>query len=271
MKNKFVIITGATSGLGRAFALSCAQKKWPLILIDHSGSRVNEFGLNIQLQFDIKIQTFEIDFTDILIVMSTFQQIAESFDIFFLINNIGIGGTSKIQDTSIERITLILDINIKCTSVITRIIIPAMLRNNQQQYILNVASMAAFTPIAYKNVYPATKAFISSFSLGLQEELKKQNIHVAALYPGPIMTNSDVSSRIFKLGKMGTIGLLSTDWIANYAIEKTLAKKCMIIPGLTNQWNQLLLKCLPLLIKLKIISRQVIKEINSTPNNIAIN
>jgi short-subunit dehydrogenase len=265
MKNEFVIITGATSGLGRAFSLACAQNNWPIILLDQIGTKTKLLSESLEKNYNIPVHAFEVNLVDIEEVKTTIQYIAEQFEVFFLINNIGIGGTSKIQETSIERIGLILDINIKCTSIITSLIITAMLRNKQQQYILNVASMAAFTPIAYKNVYPASKAFISSYSIGLKEELKHLNIHVAALYPG-LMTNSDVSNRIFKLGFKGTIGLLSTDTIAKYAINKTLAKKTIIVPGIGNKINQILLQLIPANLKINILSKQVLQEIKTPPS-----
>ncbi|WP_262709987.1 SDR family NAD(P)-dependent oxidoreductase [Pedobacter frigoris] len=126
---------------------------------------------------------------------------------------------------------------------------------------MNIASMAAFTPIAYKTVYPASKAFISSFSLGLREELNDTSISISVVYPGPIMTNSGVSARIIKQGIKGKMGLLSTPEIARVALRQTLVGKAIIIPGFWNRLNQRLMAMLPMEIKLKIVSQAVKKEL----------
>lgn len=145
--------------------------------------------------------------------------------------------------------------------MLTRMLMPQLLKQ-PESYILNVSSMAAFTPIAYKTVYPASKAFISSFSLGLRQELSSSGLSVSVLYPGPIMTNFSVSRRIISLGAKGRIGLLSTDKIAEIALRKTLAKQSIIIPGMVNSFNYWMMRMLPVEFKLKIVSKEIKKEIS---------
>lgn len=150
-------------------------------------------------------------------------------------------------------------------AILLRIFIPHLL-GQKNTYILNVSSMAAFTPIGYKNVYPASKAFISSFSLGLRQELSGTGISVSVLYPGSMMTNYSVSKRILSLGKIGKVGLLSTDEIAMIAIKKTLAKKSIIIPGFANRINYYLMKMLPVNLKTRIVSSEIRKEPRLIPS-----
>lgn len=183
----------------------------------------------------------------------------EHFSINFLINNAGIGGTSSLTETPVERIDDIIQLNVRSTSLITRMMIPHLLRE-PMSHILNVSSMAAFTPIAYKTVYPASKAFISSFSLGLREEFAGTGLSISVLYPGPIMTNSNTSRRIIHQGMKGKMGLLATTDIARIAIRKTLKGSPVIIPGLTNKLNHFIMNLLPLGFKLRVVSKEVKKE-----------
>src|SRR5690606_36480402 len=118
------------------------------------------------------------------------------------------------------------------------------------------------TPIAYKTVYPASKAFISSFALGLREELRGSGVSVSVVYPGSIMTNSNVSRRIIGLGIKGRIGLLSVPEIARAALKGTLAGKAVIIPGLWNRINHQLMKLIPLETRLKLLSGAIRQELN---------
>lgn len=154
-------------------------------------------------------------------------------------------------------------LNIRSMVMIKKMLLPALLLR-RRAYILNVASMAAFTPIAYKNIYPASKAFISSFSLGLKEELSKTNVAVSVLCPGSMMTNYDVSRRIIGLGAKGRMGLVASDKIAATAIQKMFRRKPVIIPGIINRINYGLMKILPVEFRLRIISREVKKEIAIT-------
>jgi short-subunit dehydrogenase len=263
MNTHHVLITGACSGLGRAFVQECAQRGMHLILIDQPGMNVAYLAKNIQMQYEVPVNTFECDLTDTLDMHQQLQYISEHFEVSFIINNAGIGGTAAITDTSIERIDRIISLNIRSMALLTRILLPK-LQEHPKAYILNVSSMAAFTPIAYKSVYPASKAFIASFSLGLKQELQATGISVSVLYPGPIMTNSDVSRRIIGLGAKGKVGLLSADAIANRAIRDTLAGRPAIIPGRMNRMNHLLMRLLPARLKTRVVSREMSKELQFT-------
>lgn len=85
------------------------------------------------------------------------------------------------------------------TSLLTHQLLPN-LQKSSKAYVLNVSSLAAFSPIGYKTVYPASKAFIHSFSRGLYQELKDTNVFVSVVNPGPMKTNAEVSRRIEEQG-----------------------------------------------------------------------
>lgn len=261
---KYALITGASSGLGKAFALQCAKRDMNLVLVALPGSNTISIADSLVAEYNIDVAVYEFDLTDFNLLKEMMQQILEKHEVFFLINNAGTGGTSLITETTAERIDQIILLNVRSMALITRMAIPYLQR--QKSYILNVASMAAFMPIAYKTVYPASKAFISSFSLGLRKELEDRDISVSAVYPGPIMTNSSVSRRIIEHGAKGKIGLLSTEAIAAIAIRKTLKNQPIIIPGYMNRLNHLLMQWLPLNFMLHIVSGNVKKEINFIPS-----
>lgn len=255
----YTLITGAGSGLGRAFAVQCAGMGQHLILFSLPGSGLQSLATDIRNEYDVDVQFFEFDLRDMAALQSNVQEVISRFNINFLISNAGIGGTSSLTSTSLERIDDIIQLNVRSTSLLTRLLIPHLLQQSKS-YILNVSSMAAFTPIAYKTVYPASKAFISSFSLGLREEFAGTGLSVSVLYPGPIMTNSNTSRRIIHQGMKGKMGLLSTSAIARIAVKKTLRQHPVIIPGMMNKLNHFLMWFLPLGFRLKVVSREVKKE-----------
>ncbi|MGF6847804.1 short-subunit dehydrogenase [Chitinophaga sp. W3I9] len=258
--NKYTLITGASSGLGKEFAIQCARKGMNIILIALPGSRLQSMAENLELEYRIYVKVFEFDLSDSDVLKQQLQLITRDYPINFLINNAGIGGTSSITHTSLERIDEIMMLNVRSTVLLTHLLIPHLLKH-PQSYIMNIASMAAFTPIAYKTVYPASKAFISSFFLGLKEELADTSVSVSVVYPGPIMTNSHTSRRIISQGLKGKMGLLSTPDIADIALRGTLAGHPVIIPGWMNKLNHILMQLLPLSFRMRIVSREVKKEI----------
>lgn len=256
----YTLITGASSGLGKEFAIQCARMGMNILLIALPGGNLRSIAASLELEYGVTVKVFEFDLSDSDLLKSRLQCITAQYDINFLINNAGVGGTSSITSTSLERIDDIIMLNVRSTVLLTHLLIPHLLRH-QRGYIMNIASMAAFTPIAYKTVYPASKAFISSFFLGLKEELAATGLLVSVVYPGPIMTNSHTSRRIISQGLKGKMGLLSTPDIARIALKGTLAGYPVIIPGLMNRINRTLLQLLPLSFKMRLVSKEVRKEI----------
>lgn len=257
---KYTLITGASSGLGKEFAVQCARMGRNIILIALPGGCTTSLAENLIQTYSIDVHVFEFDLTDTEELKKQVGYILEHFEIDFLINNAGVGGTSLITETPLEKIDQIIQLNVRSTVLITHMLIPHLLQQ-ERSYIMNISSMAAFSPIAYKTVYPASKAFISSFSLGLREELSGTSVSVSVVYPGPIMTNSNTAQRIISQGLKGKMGLLSTAEIASIAIIGTITKYATIIPGFMNKLNHFLMSILPMELKLKMISRAVKKEL----------
>lgn len=259
MKKKYTVITGASSGLGSALALGCARRGMNLILIALPGSAVRKMATELERLFHITAYCLEFDLTHTAAVEEYLEKI-KLLEIDFLINNAGMGGTASFLDCSLSYIDKIIQLNIRCTALLTRRLLPQLL-NHKKSYLLNIASMAAFAPIAYKTVYPASKAFVSSFSLGLREELQERGLSVSVAYPGPIMTNSDTSRRILLHGFKGRLGLFSTEALAEKIIGQTLNGKAVIIPGLWNRMNQRLMGFMPSTVKARLISGAVKQEL----------
>lgn len=257
---KYALITGASSGLGKEFAIKCAQGGRNVLLMALPGVNTLLLAEQLRIEYKVDAQAIELDMTDGNELISAMNEIVERYDIDMLINNAGVGGTSSILDTSWSKIDSIIQLNVRSTTLVTRILIPHLMKNGQS-YIMNISSMAAFSPIAYKTVYPASKAFISSFSLSLREELSGTGVSVSVVYPGPIMTNSLTARRIIAQGLKGKMGLLPTSRIADIALKGTLEKVSTIIPGRINKINHFVMNLLPEALRLKIISKAVKKEI----------
>lgn len=259
-EKSYAVITGASTGLGREFAIECARRGMNLLLVALKVSPLEHLGKHLERRFGVRVYAFEADLTNNLELLELTEKLSAFSRIRMLINNAGTGGTEEFVNSFPDAIDRIIQLNIKATSLVTRQLLPALL-GNKPAYIINVSSMAAFSPIAYKTVYPASKAFVSSFSLGLREELKEEGVNVTVVYPGPILTNYQVSRRIILQGIKGKMGLLPARKIAQLTVSGALKGKGVIIPGWMNRLNYLIMLFLPKSVKLRILSGAVKKEL----------
>ncbi|WP_080779502.1 SDR family NAD(P)-dependent oxidoreductase [Chryseobacterium phocaeense] len=258
-KESYAVVTGASQGLGKAFAENLAGKNINVILVSLPGQHLKEFSEQLEKTYRIKAHYYEVDLSINENVMKLTEWINNSFNIHILINNAGLGGTKKFVDASPSYINTILQVNVTATSLITHQLLPNLLRQ-PKAYILNVSSMAAFSPIGFKTVYPASKTFIHSFSRGLYEELKDTNVFVSVVNPGAMKTNVDVCKRIEKQGVLGKLTLLDPNKVAAYSIRQLFRKDSVIM---VNPISWLVMKILPIWIKLPLMTSAIKKEIEA--------
>ncbi|MFV0345987.1 MAG: SDR family NAD(P)-dependent oxidoreductase [Bacteroidales bacterium] len=258
--NKYALITGAANGLGRAFSEELSKRGINIILVDLPESEVKERADEFKVEYGVDTQCYECDLSEKDNVIELAEVINENFEVFMLINNAGIGGTKRFEAVDAEYISKIIELNVMATSLLTHQILPN-LRKQKQGYILNVASMAAFSPIGYKTVYPASKAFVQSFSRGLYEEFKNSNVFVSVVNPGPMKTNADVTKRIIEQGFWGKLGQQTPEKVAKMSIKRLFRHEKTMILSLGNKFNWLLTKTLPTSVCLSFTTNKVKREI----------
>lgn len=259
-KELYALVTGASKGLGRSFATELAKRGQNILLAALPGENLHELCTALEEKYHIKARGFECNLTLEEDVSRLIKWIKENYTINLLINNAGIGGTSEFLKTKFDLINNIILLNVRATVMLTHQLLP-LLKRNKQAWILNVSSMASFSPIGYKTVYPASKVFILHFSRGLYEELKSSGIFVSVVHPGPMRTNEDTSIRIERQGFLGRIGLLSPEDMAKRSLDQLFKKDPLILIGWVNKINWLLMKTIPIGIRLPLITRIVKREI----------
>ncbi len=232
----YTLITGASTGLGKAFAEECASRKMNLILISLPNENLDKLCEKLKQTYQIKVQCKETDLTNLETVVDFANWVTQNFTVNILINNAGIGGTQGFADSEIGYLDNMIQLNIRAMTLLTRILLPELKKLNSS-YILNVSSLAAFSPVPYKTIYPATKAFVHHFTRGLEAELEDSNVSVSVLNPGPIMTNADVSTRINGQSSYVKLSIMTPAQIATIALGKMLKGKSVIIPGIMNRIN----------------------------------
>ncbi len=256
-QKSFAVITGASQGLGKAFAEELALQGYPVILVSLPHQGLPELASFINEKYQVETAYYETDFSEPANILELANWLNKNFKIQILINNAGIGGSKKIEDSHLSTITNIIHINVHSTSILTHQLL-ANLKQHKCSYILNVSSIAAFSPVGYKTVYPASKSFIYSFSIGLAAELKKDNVFVSVINPGAMKTNQEITSRIEKQGFIGRLTLLEPKKVAKYSIKKLFQQKTLI---LINPLSWIISKLLPFKIKTFLLTRIVKREL----------
>ena len=259
-KKIYSIVTGASQGLGRSFAEELAERGKNLILVSLQGEGLKELGNDLAGRYRISVECYETDFSKQNSVYEFAHWVNANFQVDTLVNNVGIGGTGAFAETEAEYLDSIIHINVRTVSLLTRLLLGNLGRQDKS-YILNVASLASFSPIPYKTVYPASKAFVYFFSRTLHEELKGSNIFVSVVHPGSMMTNERVTQNIIKQGWIGKMGLLPTERIAKISIRQMYRFDSLIIPGFLNKINWMIMKILPIWFQLYIGARLTKREL----------
>ena len=158
-----------------------------------------------------------------------------------LINNAGFGLFGEFNDTNLDKELEMIDLNIKALHILTKLYLKDMIDRDKGN-ILNVASIAGFMPGPLLDTYYATKGYVVRLSQGIREELrrKKSNVRISILCPGPVETNFDnVAGVKFSLKGM------NSDYVAKYAIDKTIKGKFIIIPGFSIKCLKFVSKIVP--------------------------
>lgn len=261
MEKKYIVVTGASNGLGKAFARELAQRGFNLVLVALPDEGLPQLAKELTSEYR-EVIYYETDLTSFENVLTLTSWINQNYKIWMLINNAGIGGTKRYIEADRYYLNNIIQLNVMSMSLITRELLPNLIQR-KSAYVLNVSSMAAFSPMGYKTVYPASKAFVHHFTRGLYQELKGSSVFVSVVNPGPMKTNNDVTARIEKQGFLGKLGLLSPEKVAQISITRLLKKDSMIMLGMGNGLSWLLLKIIPIWIRLPLLTNSIKSELSA--------
>jgi short-subunit dehydrogenase len=231
---KRALITGASRGLGRAFADECAAGGMDLFLVALPGSGLPQAAECIASEWDVGVDWLEIDLTqedapDRL--LSALERIG--FEIDLLVNNAGIGSIGAFGESSLSGHEAVIRLNVLALARITHRLIPE-LKRREAAYILNVASLGAFFPMPSLPIYAATKSFVLTFSLALREELRG-SIGVGTLCPNTIRNDRATEEYVDRLPLVCRRACLYPSEIARLGIKGLLRGKAIIVPGLINK------------------------------------
>jgi uncharacterized protein len=230
----YALITGASGGIGLELAEELARRKTDLLLLARSEDKLKEICSRLVSTYQIKAAYLSLDLSapDSISKIENWLA-ANSFEINILINNAGYGIWGRVDSTSIENLTNMMQLNMNVVASLCHALIP-QLKKHSQSYILNVASTAAYQAVPTLATYAATKAFVVLFTRGLRLELKGTPISVTCLSPGATSTNFIDRAGMESLKEKAEKFSMSAKEVAKIAIKGMFNKKAEVLPGFVN-------------------------------------
>ena len=228
---KFTLITGASSGIGEAFARKLAAQGENVLLVARSEDKLASLCNELGRVGNVSAQYVALDLTESDAAAKLFAETGRrELEVEMLINNAGFGSMGDFTAQALERELAMIDLNTKALVALTYYYLKPM-RERRRGTIINVASTASFQGVPYMATYAATKAFVLSFSEALWDENRAHNVHVMALCPGVTRTNFCVAAQTDK----PPMRIMQTpEQVVETALKGLKRGKSHIISGWTN-------------------------------------
>jgi len=201
----FALIAGASRGLGMAFARALAERHCNLVLVARSAEPLHSLAHELRRSTPVSVVAIQVD----LSIPGAGQTLSEQLSngdipIDLLVNNAGFGLRGEFRALPILRQLEMLRLNNQAIVELTYSLLPGMLERRQKG-IINISSTAGFQPIPFASAYSATKAFLTAFSLALEQELRSAGVTVVTVCPGRLRKNQNDESEQRARGKWAGI------------------------------------------------------------------
>jgi uncharacterized protein len=233
-RTETVLITGASSGIGRQLARLFAADGARLVLVARSREKLDELAAELAASHGTEARVIVADLGQPDGPGQVVQALAQArAEVDVLVNNAGFGAHGLVAELGAERQAGIISVNVTALTQLTALLLPAMLERRHGA-ILNVASTAAFQPGPNQAVYCATKAYVLSFTEALAEETRGTGVRVSCLAPGATDTGfaaeAEMSgTRLFRWSVM------DADRVARAGHGGLRHGKTLIVPGMLNR------------------------------------
>lgn len=251
------LITGASGGIGEAIARQLASRGADLILVARSADRLHALAGELSQRHGIRAEVIAADLScpDAGRTLEA-EVAARGLQVDLLVNNAGFGGFSEFARQDPQDIGEMIAVNITALTDLTRRFLPPMLERGRGR-VLNVASTAGFVPGPLMAVYYATKAYVLSFSEGVNEELRGTGLSVTALCPGPVDTGFQDAASLHEsrlMSGLTRLAVVDVDTVARIGVEATLRGQGVAVAGGANRLQVSAFRLLPRSVAARVIA-----------------
>jgi short-subunit dehydrogenase len=240
---KWAIITGATSGIGKALAFEFASAGFNLFLTGRNESALNGVAAECSGKHRVLTEVVAADLSCADSVRRLLGEIqSKPYRYEVLVNNAGFGIHGDFASTDIDENIRLVDVQLTAPLQLTRAVLPGMIERKKGK-ILNVASVYSFSPVPFQSVYAACKAFLLSFSASLQNEVQGTGVTVTVFCPG--VTQTEFRSRAGITQKRTGAGM-TAEAAARIAFKETMRGTHIVVPGSVNKIFAFVVGVLPI-------------------------
>ena len=224
------LVTGASSGIGRDIAIALSDMGYDLILVARRKTKLEQ----LKKQLPGKTQVIIMDLSSTANCMKLYDKVKKE-DIEVVVNNAGFGLFGEFDKTNLDKELDMIDTNIKAVHILTKLFLKDF-KEKDSGYILNVASSAGFLSGPLMATYYATKGYVLKLTEAIYEELRRDgsNVYVGALCPGPVDTEFNKVAKV-----KFSIKPMTSEKVAEYAVDQMLKRKLIIIPGFKTKFVRL--------------------------------
>tara|TARA_Y100001960_G_C14691827_1_gene836775 strand:+ start:479 stop:1267 length:789 start_codon:yes stop_codon:yes gene_type:complete len=237
-KNKTVLITGASSGIGECFAKNLDKLGSKLVLTARSEDKLNQLASKmnnaIVIPGDLSKESFPRELYD--------KVKEQNVKVDILINNAGFGFSGLFLDSSMNNYKEMMNVNIYSLTALTHLFLNDMVKNKTGG-IINISSLASFQSIPYFSIYAATKAFVTSFSISLYEEYREDGIKILGVCPGYTKTNFNKRAHMSSKPVAGY--LMTSQDVVKESLKAYEKGKFIIINGKINRFAKFIISAMP--------------------------
>jgi short-subunit dehydrogenase len=245
LKGRWVVVTGASSGLGREIARDLAKRHSAnLILVARRRERLEELSLELQSQYGVQARVIVADLSRLEDVDRVFTESTGACEVQAVILNAGITHFGHHHELSWQEFETMLDTNVKSAVRLTHHFVPYLLDKNQGGALMLVTSLTGLQLVPFQTAYSSTKAFLCTFGMGLHHELAGKNISITTLAPGGIATEMSESNGL--AAHFGSSGQIQpADFVAREAVDSLVKRRYLYVPGQLNRLQLFLPRLLP--------------------------
>jgi uncharacterized protein len=240
-----VVITGASSGIGRALAVTFARNGHTVLAVARREARLRSLCYEMAEEQAAVVHYLCLDLTSPGSPQTLFEEAVKTLGkVHGLINNAGMSPYQKFGELSYGHVCQTLALNVRAPTELCHLFLPHMLAHGEPSHVVNVSSVGGYAPLPRFTVYTGSKHYVRIFTNLLQHEYRGTNIRVSGLYPGGTLTEfPELAGQ--KIKEFARKTMLTPEQVAARTYPAILKGQRVIIPGFSNQLAVFLGKVLP--------------------------
>jgi len=237
------VVTGASTGIGAAFAERLAREQYNLVIAARDWQRLEALAARLHQKHGVEVEVVPADLTKPSDLQKLEDTVAKDRALELLVNNAGFATKGRVAELDPDREEEEIRLNIVALVRLTRAALPGMIARGQGA-IINVSSLSAFQPGPYGATYAATKAFVNSFTEALHEELRGSRVRVQALCPG--FTRTEFQQRAgINVSQVPAVAWMTPEAVVDASLAALQRGELICIPGLSNRLLAMLASTMP--------------------------